>query len=76
MTAAKEAGLDMDRLARDIASDEVSTTISESRKLAQSLGINGTPGYVIGESVIPGAIGAAGLKQQIDAARSRNRANL
>jgi protein-disulfide isomerase len=76
LTAAREAGLDMDRLERDMASDEVGATISESRKLAQSLGINGTPGYVIGESIIPGAIGAAGLKQRIDAARSQNRAKL
>jgi protein-disulfide isomerase len=76
LTAAREVGLDMDRLERDMASDEVGATISESRKLAQSLGINGTPGYVIGESVIPGAIGAAGLKQRIDAARSQNRAKL
>ena len=76
LAAAQEAGLDMDRLARDMASDEVNATISESRKLAQSLGINGTPGYVIGESIIPGAIGAAGLKQRIDAARSQNRAKL
>jgi protein-disulfide isomerase len=76
LTAAREAGLDMDRLEADMASDEVGATISESRKLAQSLGINGTPGYVIGESVIPGAIGAAGLKQRIDAVRSQNRARL
>jgi len=76
LTAAREAGLDMDRLERDMASDEVGATISESRKLAQSLGVNGTPGYVIGESVIPGAIGAAGLKQRIDVARSQNRAKL
>jgi protein-disulfide isomerase len=38
-------------------------------KLAEALGINGTPSYVIGQSVIPGAVGVAALKQQIQAAR-------
>ena len=33
------------------------------------LGTTGTPGYVIGNDVIVGAIGITGLKQQIDSAR-------
>jgi protein-disulfide isomerase len=71
LAAAKEVGLDMTRLEQDIASDEVRETLAESVRLAQSLGINGTPGYVIGDGVVPGAIGAPGLKERIQGARGR-----
>jgi protein-disulfide isomerase len=67
LAAAAEIGLDMTQLERDMASDEVRTTLDESVKLARVLGINGTPGYVIGNSIVPGAIGFAGLKTRIDA---------
>jgi protein-disulfide isomerase len=71
LAAAREAGLDMARLERDLSGDEVRQTLAESVTLARALGINGTPGYVIGDAVIPGAIGAAGLKDKIAAERSR-----
>jgi protein-disulfide isomerase len=68
LAAAKDAGLDMARLDRDLNSAEVGVTLSESVQLARTLGINGTPGYVIGDAIIPGAIGAAGLKERVQAA--------
>jgi protein-disulfide isomerase len=71
LAAAKEVGLDMPRLEQDVASDEVRATLEENLRLAQSLGINGTPGYVIGDGVVPGAIGAPGLKERIQEARGR-----
>ena len=67
--AAKEAGIDMARLDKDVISDEVSESIEESVKLARLLGINGTPGYVVGDSIVPGAIGAGALKSKILEAR-------
>ncbi len=69
LAAAGSAGLDLARLEKDMTSQEVSETIAESAKLAQALGIRGTPGYVIGNAVIPGAIGAAALKESIKQAR-------
>ncbi len=69
ITAAKEVGLDVARLEKDLQSPEVRATLEESMKLAEALGINGTPSYVIGDSVVPGAVGVAALKKQIDAAR-------
>jgi protein-disulfide isomerase len=69
LAAAKAAGLDMTRLERDIASDEVRTTIEENVGLARVIGINGTPGYVIGDTVVAGAVGIAALKDQIGTAR-------
>lgn len=69
LAAAKDAGLDMARLDKDLQSPEVKASLEEAMKLAEALGINGTPSYVIGQSVIPGAVGVATLKQQIQAAR-------
>jgi protein-disulfide isomerase len=50
-------------------SDEVSKTIEESMKLAEALGLNGTPSYVIGSDVVIGAVGLPALTQKIQAAR-------
>jgi protein-disulfide isomerase len=69
LAVARDLGLDMVRLERDMASGEVRTTLEESAKLAKALGINGTPSYVIGDAVIAGAVGLAGLRQKIAAAR-------
>ena len=69
LAAAREAGVDMERLDKDVASDEVGQTLDESVKLAHALGINGTPGYVVGDTVVPGAIGAVALKRKIQEAR-------
>lgn len=69
LAAAKEVGLDIARIERDLQSQEVKATLEESMKLAEALGINGTPSYVIGDTVVPGAVGLAMLKQQIELAR-------
>jgi protein-disulfide isomerase len=69
MAAAKEAGLDMTKLEKDLASQEVRATIEENFKLAESMGMNGTPSYVIGKQVVVGAIGREGLAEKIGVAR-------
>src|SRR3954463_2019403 len=69
LAAAKEAGFDMARIDKDLQHPEVKATLEETMKLAEALGINGTPSYVVGETVVPGAVGVAALKQQIQAAR-------
>src|SRR6516164_595910 len=47
LAAAKEVGLDVARIEKDMASDEVKATIEENFKLAETLGLNGTPSYVV-----------------------------
>jgi protein-disulfide isomerase len=69
LAAAKEAGLDVARLEKDMASPEARATIDENFKLAESMGMNGTPSYVIGKQVVVGAIGVEGLKEKIGIAR-------
>jgi protein-disulfide isomerase len=69
VAVAKEVGLDMARLEKDMASDEVKATLQESFKLAEALGINGTPSYVIGGDVVIGAVGIGPLRDKINLAR-------
>src|ERR1700710_2335739 len=69
LAAAKEAGLDTARIEKDIGSPEVRATIEENFKLAESMGMNGTPSYVIGKQVVVGAVGLDGLKEKIGLAR-------
>ena len=69
LAAAKEAGFDMAKLERDMASPEVKATIEENMKLAEQLGLNGTPSYVVGSDVVVGAVGLEALKGKVKAAR-------
>jgi protein-disulfide isomerase len=69
MAAAKEAGLDIGRIEKDLASPEVRATIEENFKLAEAMGMNGTPSYVIGKQVVIGAVGLESLKEKIGIAR-------
>src|SRR3981081_3034094 len=66
---AKDAGLDVARIEKDMTSPEVKATIEENFKLAEAMGMNGTPSYVIGKQVVVGAIGRDGLAEKIGIAR-------
>jgi protein-disulfide isomerase len=65
LEAAREAGLDMVRLAQDVDSTEVASSLEESRQLAALLGIRGTPSYVIGDDVIVGAVAVSQLQDKL-----------
>jgi protein-disulfide isomerase len=69
LAAAKEAGFDVARIEKDMASDEVRAQIEESMKLAEALGLNGTPSYVVGPEVVVGAVGLKTLKERVNTAR-------
>ena len=66
---ARKQGLDVERLARDMRSAEVERVIERSRALADALGIGGTPAFVIGDTLIPGAAPVARLAELIAKAR-------
>jgi protein-disulfide isomerase len=68
LAVAKEVGFDMARLEQDMNGDEVKATLAEDMKLADALGINGTPSYVVGEELIVGAVGLDELKEKLKAA--------
>ena len=53
--SAKEVGLDIMQLKKDMNSPEVLQSIAETRKLADKLGIRGTPAFYVGDKFIGGA---------------------
>ena len=69
LAVAKEVGFDVARLEKDRASDEVKGQLEESFKLAEALGLNGTPSYVVGNDVVVGAVGLNTLKEKVNSAR-------
>jgi protein-disulfide isomerase len=69
LAAAKEAGLDIAKLEKDSVSPEVRATLEENFKLAEDMGMNGTPSYVIGKQVVIGAVGLDSLREKIGVAR-------
>lgn len=56
LRVAADVGLDGDRLIRDMASPEVQADLDRTEALADVFGFIGTPGLVIGRTVLNGAI--------------------
>jgi protein-disulfide isomerase len=52
---ANELGLDVPQLEKDMEDPSTQKALDESRELAQKLGLQGTPLYLIGDRIIPGA---------------------
>jgi len=69
LAVAKEVGMDMKRIDADMASEEVKVSLDESLKLAETLGLNGTPSYIIGTDVVVGAVGLDALRTKVSTAR-------
>lgn len=65
LTVAGEVGLDTKRLEADMADPQWQTVIDKNRALAKQLGINGTPGFIVGTELAPGALDVNGLKELI-----------
>jgi protein-disulfide isomerase len=55
MKIAKELGLDTEQLEKDAEDASTQQALDEARVLAEKLGLQGTPLYLIGDRVVPGA---------------------
>ena len=66
---AGEFGFDIERIRNDMDSPEVDQILTANKALAERLGIRGTPGFVIGDQIIPGAIDMKTLLELIAEAR-------
>ena len=66
---AGSVGLDVDRLKRDMAAPEIAQALKANLALASALEIRGTPGFIIGEHIVPGAIDLDALKNLVADAR-------
>jgi len=74
LKAAKSAGIDTKKLENSLKNDKekIEKIIQDNINLGTSIGINGTPGFVIGEELIPGAMELSTLKEKINALRTKN----
>jgi protein-disulfide isomerase len=62
---AGEQGYDVDALRAEMDADWIQQRLDANQALAQSLGINGTPSFVVGKTLIPGAVDIARLEELI-----------
>ncbi|RWG19709.1 MAG: DsbA family protein [Mesorhizobium sp.] len=67
---AADAGLDVERMKTDMQQPDIQASIDRNTELAQALGITGTPGFVIGEEIFPGATDLVTLKKLLEQART------
>jgi protein-disulfide isomerase len=70
---AEAQGLDVERLIQDMASDDIASHIQDNILLAQGLAINGTPSFVIGDTIIPGAVPGGRLEELVSQERAGGR---
>ena len=64
-STAKKIGLDIDQLKKDINSPEIEQQLVKNREIAKLLGLNGTPAFIIGNIIYPGALNLNNLTKII-----------
>jgi protein-disulfide isomerase len=69
-------GLDRIRLKKDMESPETAGILERNRNLAQSLGINGTPAFIIDDKLVPGYLPKAELASAINDVRANGGCSL
>jgi protein-disulfide isomerase len=67
---AQGVGIEVERLKSDMGSDDITAVLRTNFVLAQTLGINGTPAYVIGDRLLGGVTSAAEFEQFAKDARA------
>jgi protein-disulfide isomerase len=74
MTVAKEMGVDIGRLQKDMDGPEVKATIQDNVMLGDRLGLTGTPAFVVGDEVISGAVGLEPMRKTVAGVRQCGKA--
>lgn len=63
---AEENGLDIDKLKADMALPEIQAIIDRNMALGRGLNIRGTPTFIVGDRLVPGAVDLPRLKQIVE----------
>ena len=69
LQVAQSVGLNIDRMREDMNSPDVEAEIQGSVRMARTLGLTGTPAFIIGTELVPGATDLATFKSMVDDAR-------
>lgn len=67
LAASDRRKLDTSLLKADLESETVRRSLAANRRLAAALAIEGTPAFVIGRTLVPGAVDLATMRRVIDA---------
>ena len=68
-STAKEIGLNIDQLKIDMNNPEIEQQLAQNREIAKLLNLNGTPAFIIGDIIYPGALNLNKLKEIIKQSR-------
>lgn len=68
---AKTIGLDVEKLKKDKDDPAIAMTMEDNLKMSTTLGISGTPAFVVGQQLIRGYVGLDGMKEAIADARKK-----
>ena len=73
LKAAKSVGIDTKKLEEVLKNDKskIEKILQDNIALGSSIGINGTPGFIVGEELIPGAMEVGTFKEKISALRTK-----
>jgi protein-disulfide isomerase len=66
---AADAGIEVARLKADMGKPEIEAIIDRNRRLARALSLTGTPAFIIGNKIVPGAVDIDTLKKLVAEAR-------
>ena len=69
LDTAVRVGGDLDQLQQDMDDPAIMEQIQRNIQLAQAIGVNGTPAFVIDDQIIPGAIGYPVLRDLVERSR-------
>ena len=69
-TTATNVGLDVNRLRADMLDPQILQYLGEIRLLAESLGVTGTPAFIIGDAMLSGGTTADELKAELGRQRT------
>lgn len=70
MAIAKKVGLDVKKLKKDMQDPKIASIIEDNQKLAADLSIQGTPAFIIGKTILPGAVPYEKIKEEIASLRA------
>lgn len=71
LAVADSVGLDTEQLLADMQDPAIEATLRRTHGLAETLGIGGTPAFVIGDTLIGGATSVENLRAKIAEARAK-----
>jgi protein-disulfide isomerase len=69
IAVAREMGVDVAKLQKDMQAPEIQAALQENVGLGDKLGLSGTPAFIIGDEIIPGAVGIEPMRKTVAGVR-------